>query len=210
LLQNMYAMFIACDCTLIEINPLVETMDGDIVACDAKVNFDDNAEFRQASIFGRRDPTQQDPREAAAAQYGLHYVGLADGTIGCMVNGAGLAMSTMDMIQLQGGAPANFLDVGGDADAHHYQKAYELLNGDPRVNTILINVFGGLTRCDVVAHGIINAAKEIGVNKPTVIRLEGTNVDEARHLIEESGFLMIMAHNLEYAAAKAIDIAKIR
>jgi succinyl-CoA synthetase beta subunit len=209
LLQNMYALFIACDCTLIEINPLVETLEGNIVACDAKMNFDDNAEYRQASIFARRDPTQQDPREVEAGKHGLHYVGLADGTIGCMVNGAGLAMSTMDIIQLKGGSPANFLDVGGDADESHYQKAFEILNDDPRVNTILINIFGGLTRCDIVAHGIINAAKKIGVSKPTVIRLEGTNVDEARHLIDASGFHMILAHNLDYAAEKAIGIAKI-
>ena len=208
LLRNMYSMFISCDCSQIEVNPLVQTPDGNMVVCNAKVNFDDNAAYRQPHIFARRDSTQQDEREAEAGAYGLTYVGL-DGTIGCMVNGAGLAMATMDMIQLKGGTPANFLDVGGGANETQVQKAFEILNSDPRVKAILVNIFGGLMRCDVIATGIINAAKEIGINKPIVIRLQGTNVDQAKILIESSGFRMILADNLDDAAGKAVEVAEI-
>jgi succinyl-CoA synthetase beta subunit len=208
LMKNVYNMFIATDCTQLEINPLAETPDGDIVVCDAKVNFDDNAEFRQSSVFARRDSTQEDPREVEAAKYDLNYIGL-DGTIGCMVNGAGLAMSTMDIIQLKGGSPANFLDVGGGADETQVQKAFELLNNDPRVKAILVNIFGGIMRCDVIATGIINAAKEIGISKPIVVRLQGTNVKEAKILIEASGFRMILADDLDDAAEKAVGVAEI-
>jgi succinyl-CoA synthetase beta subunit len=208
LMKNVYNMFIATDCTQLEINPLAETPDGDIVVCDAKVNFDDNAEFRQSSVFARRDSTQEDPREVEAAKYDLNYIGL-DGTIGCMVNGAGLAMSTMDIIQLKGGSPANFLDVGGGANETQVQKAFELLNNDPRVKAILVNIFGGIMRCDVIATGIINAAKEIGISKPIVVRLQGTNVKEAKILIEASGFRMILADDLDDAAEKAVGVAEI-
>jgi len=189
LMKNLYSMFIACDCTQIEVNPLAETPEGDVVVCDAKVNFDDNAAYRQSSIFARRDTTQEDAREVEASRYDLNYIGL-DGTIGCMVNGAGLAMSTMDIIKLKGGSPANFLDVGGGANATQVQKAFEILNTDPNVKAILVNIFGGIMRCDVIATGIINAAKEIGIRKPLVIRLQGTNVKEAKVLIESSGFRM--------------------
>jgi succinyl-CoA synthetase beta subunit len=208
LMKNLYNMFIATDCTQLEINPLAETLDGDIVVCDAKVNFDDNAQFRQSSVFARRDATQEDPREVEAAKYDLNYIGL-DGTIGCMVNGAGLAMSTRDIIQLKGGSPANFLDVGGGANETQVQKAFELLNNDTRVKAILVNIFGGIMRCDVIATGIINAAKEIGISKPIVIRLQGTNVNEAKILIEASGFRMILADDLDDAAEKAVGVAEI-
>jgi succinyl-CoA synthetase beta subunit len=184
------------------------TPEGDIVVCDAKVNFDDNAEYRQSSIFARRDYTQEDPREVEASKYDLNYIGL-DGTIGCMVNGAGLAMSTMDIIQLKGGSPANFLDVGGGANEQQVQKAFEILNNDPHVKAILVNIFGGIMRCDVIANGIINAAKEIGIRKPIVIRLQGTNVKEAKTLIEGCGFRMILAEDLEDAATKAVGVAQI-
>jgi succinyl-CoA synthetase beta subunit len=208
LMKNLYNMFISTDCTQVEVNPLAETPEGDIVCCDAKVNFDDNAEFRQSSIFARRDTTQEDPREVDASEYDLNYIGL-DGTIGCMVNGAGLAMSTMDIIQLKGGSPANFLDVGGGANETQVQKAFEILNGDPAVKAILVNIFGGIMRCDVIATGIINAAKEIGISKPIVIRLQGTNVKEAKLLIEASGYRMILADDLDDAAEKAVGVAEI-
>jgi len=207
-MRNLYSMFIACDCTQIEVNPLAETPEGDIVVCDAKVNFDDNAAYRQSSIFARRDRTQEDPREVEASEYDLNYIGL-DGTIGCMVNGAGLAMSTMDIIQLKGGSPANFLDVGGGANEKQVQKAFEILNKDPAIKAILVNIFGGIMRCDVIATGIINAAKEIGISKPIVIRLQGTNVDQAKILIESSGYRMILADDLEDAAEKAVGVAEI-
>ena len=208
LMKNLYDMFISCDCTQVEINPLAETPDGDIVVCDAKVNFDDNAEYRQKTIFDRRDYSQEDPREVEASKYDLNYIGL-DGNIGCMVNGAGLAMSTMDIIQLKGGSPANFLDVGGGATEAQVQKGFEILNNDPNVKAILVNIFGGIMKCDVIANGIINAAKEIGIRKPIVIRLQGTNVERAKLLIEGCGFKMILADDLEDAATKAVGVADI-
>ena len=208
LMKNLYDMFISCDCTQVEINPLAETLDGDIVVCDAKVNFDDNAEYRQTRLFSFRDYSQEDPREVEASTYNLNYIGL-DGNIGCMVNGAGLAMSTMDIIQLKGGSPANFLDVGGGATEAQVQKGFEILNNDPSVKAILVNIFGGIMKCDVIANGIINAAKEIGIRKPIVIRLQGTNVEEGKLLIERCGFKMILADDLEDAATKAVGVADI-
>uniref|UniRef100_A0A6T6HZE5 Succinate--CoA ligase [ADP-forming] subunit beta, mitochondrial n=1 Tax=Craspedostauros australis TaxID=1486917 RepID=A0A6T6HZE5_9STRA len=208
LMKNLYSMFTQCDCTQVEVNPLAETPEGDVVVCDAKVNFDSNAEYRQSSIFDKRDFTQEDSREVEASKYDLNYIGL-DGNIGCMVNGAGLAMSTMDIIQLKGGAPANFLDVGGGATEDQVQKAFEILNADPNVHAILVNIFGGIMRCDVIASGIINAAKEIGIRKPIVIRLQGTNVNEAKTMIEGCGFKMIIAEDLEDAAEKAVGVAEI-
>ncbi|GKY98877.1 hypothetical protein MPSEU_000843700 [Mayamaea pseudoterrestris] len=208
LMKNLYSMFIALDCTQVEINPLAETPDGEVVVCDAKVNFDDNAEFRQGTVFSRRDYSQEDPREVEASKYDLNYIGL-DGSIGCMVNGAGLAMSTMDIIQLKGGSPANFLDVGGGASETQVQKAFELLNSDPSVKAILVNIFGGIMRCDVIAKGILKAADELGINKPIVIRLQGTNVKEAKLLIEASSHRMILADDLEDAATKAVGVAEI-
>lgn len=208
LMKNLYSMFIGCDCTQVEVNPLAETPDGDIVVCDAKINFDENAEYRQSSIFELRDYSQEDSREVEASKYDLNYIGL-DGNIGCMVNGAGLAMSTMDIIQLMGGKPANFLDVGGGASEKQVQKAFEILNADPKVKAILVNIFGGIMRCDVIASGIINAAKSIGIQKPIVIRLQGTNVEEAKTMIEGSGFKMLMARDLDDAATKAVGVAEI-
>ncbi|CAM9531926.1 unnamed protein product, partial [Chrysoparadoxa australica] len=208
LLVNMYDMFVARDCTMIEINPLAETKDGQVMACDAKLNFDDNAEWRQKDVFAHRDFTQEDSREVEAAKHDLNYIGLS-GNIGCMVNGAGLAMSTMDIIKLKGGDPANFLDVGGGATEDQVQKAFELLDADDNVYTILVNIFGGIMRCDVIAGGIISAATNIGLKKPIVIRLQGTNVEKANKLIAESGYKMIISDDLNDAAEKAVGVAEI-
>ena len=208
LVEKMYNMFRTYDCTLVEVNPLAETPDGRVVVCDGKINFDDNAEYRQKKIFGFRDKSQEDPREVEAAEYDLNYIGLT-GNIGCMVNGAGLAMATMDIIKLKGGDPANFLDVGGGANENQVQKAFELLNADKNVQCILVNIFGGIMRCDVIATGIINAAKNIGMKKPIIVRLKGTNVEEARKLISESGLQLFVNDDLEEAADKAVSIAKV-
>jgi succinyl-CoA synthetase beta subunit len=187
---NLWKMFKATDSTMLEINPLAETPEGNVFVCDAKLNFDDNAAFRQAAIFKQRDFSQEDPREVEASKYDLNYIGL-DGSIGCMVNGAGLAMATMDIIQLHGGSPANFLDVGGGASAEQVTRAFELLNSDKKVDAILVNIFGGIMRCDVIAQGVITAVKTIGLKKPVVLRLQGTNVNEARALIAASGYKII-------------------
>jgi len=208
LIKKLYKLFIASDATLVEINPLAETVDGRVVAADAKLNFDDNAEYRQKNTFTKRDLTQEDSREVEASKYDLNYIGL-QGNIGCMVNGAGLAMSTMDIITLKGGSPANFLDVGGGATEDQVEKAFEILNADPNVKTILVNIFGGIMRCDVIAMGVLKAATSIGMKKPIVIRLQGTNVKEAQKLISASGFRMIVADDLEEAATKAVAIADI-
>jgi succinyl-CoA synthetase beta subunit len=208
LVEKMYNMFCTYDCTLVEVNPLAETPDGRVVVCDGKINFDDNSEYRQKKIFNFRDKSQEDPREVEAAQYDLNYIGLT-GDIGCMVNGAGLAMATMDIIKLKGGDPANFLDVGGGATEDQVQKAFELLNADSKVQCILVNIFGGIMRCDVIATGIINAAKNIGMKKPIIIRLKGTNVEEARKLIQECGLSFFVNDDLEQAANKAVSIAKV-
>jgi len=208
LIKNLFAMFEKCDCTQVEINPLAETPEGDVVVCDAKLNFDDNAEWRQKEIFEKRDTTQEDQREVEASKYDLNYIGLT-GNIGCMVNGAGLAMSTMDIIELKGGSPANFLDVGGGATETQVEKAFEILNADPHVQAILVNIFGGIMRCDVIATGIVNAAKNLNLQKPIIVRLQGTNVEEGKLLIEGSGFKMIVAEDLEDAAVKAVGVAEI-
>lgn len=208
LMKKIYGMFIGCDCTQIEVNSLAETPDGKIVVCDTKVNFDNNAEYRQSTIFEKRDFTQEDPREVEASKHDLNYIGL-DGNIGCMVNGAGLAMATMDIIKLMGGSPANFLDVGGGTTEKQVQKGFEIMNSDEKVQVILVNIFGGIMRCDVIASGLINAAKEIGISKPIVVRLQGTNVKEAKKMIEGCGFKMILADNLEHAARQAVGLAEI-
>lgn len=205
LMQNLYKMFLKTDSTQIEINPLALTPEGDVVVCDAKVNFDDNAQYRNKDIFAKRDTTQEDPREVNASQYDLNYIGL-DGSIGCMVNGAGLAMSTMDIIQLKGGSPANFLDVGGGATEEQVTKAFEILNSDDNVKAILVNIFGGIMKCDIIAAGIIAAAKSIGLDKPLVVRLEGTNVEKGQSLIAESGIKVVLADNLDDAAEKAVAL----
>nr|GMD61066.1 succinyl-coa ligase [adp-forming] subunit beta, mitochondrial [Ipomoea batatas]GMD66889.1 succinyl-coa ligase [adp-forming] subunit beta, mitochondrial [Ipomoea batatas] len=186
-----------------KINPLAETSDKKLVAADAKMNFDDNAAYRQKEIFALRDTTQEDPREVAAAKADLNYIGL-DGEIGCMVNGAGLAMATMDIIKLHGGTPANFLDVGGNASEGQVVEAFKILTSDDKVKAILVNIFGGIMKCDVIASGIVNAAKQVQLKVPVVVRLEGTNVDQGKRILKESGLTLITAEDLDDAAEKAV------
>jgi succinyl-CoA synthetase beta subunit len=207
IINNLYNMFLACDCTQVEINPLAETANGDVVACDAKLNFDDNAAFRQADIHALRDHTQEDPREVHAAKYDLNYIAL-HGDIGCVVNGAGLAMATMDIIQLMGGAPANFLDVGGGANEENITEAFRILNDDTNVKAVLVNIFGGIMKCDTIATGIIAAVNNLGFNKPIIIRLEGTNVAIAQQQLKDSGLseTLIVAEDLDSAAATAVKV----
>merc|ERR1740130_2297696 len=183
-IQNLYKTFIECDCTLLEINPFAELEDGRVIVCDAKVNFDDNAEFRQKDIHDLRDFSQEDAREVEAKKFDLNYIAL-DGSVACMVNGAGLAMSTMDLLSLEGGSPANFLDVGGGATKEAVKAAFEIIQEDPKVKSIFVNIFGGIMRCDVIAEGIVGAVKEIGVDnlKPLVVRLVGTNVEMGMKII---------------------------
>eukprot|EP01027_Heterolobosea_sp_BB2_P022053 GEZU01032440.1.p1 GENE.GEZU01032440.1~~GEZU01032440.1.p1 ORF type:complete len:484 (+),score=170.08 GEZU01032440.1:79-1452(+) len=205
---KLWDVFIKSDATLLEINPLIETPENEVLCADCKINFDDNADFRQKEIFAMRDPTQEDPREAAAAQFGLSYIGL-DGNIGCIVNGAGLAMATMDIIKLHGGNPANFLDVGGGATKEQVTEALKILNSDPRVQAILVNIFGGIMRCDVIALGIIAAAQTVNLNVPLVVRLKGTRVEEGKKLIADSGLRIVAADDLDDAAQKAVRMADI-
>src|SRR6184192_4357502 len=194
----MYRLFLDKDLSLIEINPLVVTDSGNLEALDAKIIVDDNALFRQPALAEWRDPTQEDPKETIARRYDLNYVSL-DGDIGCMVNGAGLAMATMDIIKLHGGRPANFLDVGGGATAERVAEAFKLLVSDTRVRAILVNIFGGIVRCDLIADGIIRAVKEVGTRVPVVVRLEGTNVEKGRRLLAQSGLTIIPANDLDEA-----------
>ncbi|KAL4337091.1 hypothetical protein S245_039789 [Arachis hypogaea] len=205
--KNLYNLFRKTDCTLLEINPLAETADNQLVAADAKMNFDDNAAYRQKEIFALRDTTQEDPREVAAAKADLNYIGL-DGEIGCMVNGAGLAMATMDIIKLHGGTPANFLDVGGNASEGQVVEAFKILTADDKVKAILVNIFGGIMKCDVIASGIVNAAKQVQLKVPVVVRLEGTNVDQGKRILKESGMKLITAEDLDAAAQKAVKAYK--
>ena len=200
----MYELFIECDCSMVEVNPLVLTPDGDVLALDAKFNFDDNALYRHPDIAAMRDPAEEDPREVEASKLDLNYIGL-DGNIGCMVNGAGLAMSTMDIIKHCGGDPANFLDVGGGATESQVKEAFRILLGDSKVEAIIVNIFGGIMQCDVIAQGIINAAKTVDLNIPLIVRLEGTNVEAGRALLNESGLALITAETLSDAAQKAVD-----
>ncbi len=206
-LTALYKLFIACDCSMVEINPLVETPDGEILALDAKFNFDDNALYRHPEISALRDITEEDPREVEASKFDLNYIGL-DGNIACMVNGAGLAMATMDIIKHCGGDPANFLDVGGGAKEDQVREAFRILCADPKVEAILVNIFGGIMKCDVIAQGIINAAKTIELRVPLIVRLEGTNVALGRQLLQDSGLPIITANDLADAAAKAVQAAK--
>lgn len=201
--KKLYELFVKSDCTQVEINPLAETADGTLVAADAKLNFDDNSAYRQKEIFSWRDQTQEDPREVMAAKADLNYIGLF-GEIGCMVNGAGLAMATMDIIQLHGGTPANFLDVGGNANKGQVVEAFKILTSDAKVKAILVNIFGGIMKCDVIAEGIVGAAKEVELKVPLVVRLEGTNVDLGKSILKESGMTIITADDLDDAAAKAV------
>lgn len=206
-IKNLYKLFTERDCTLVEINPLAETSDGRMIAADAKINFDDNAAFRQKDVFALRDKSQEDPREVAAAEADLNYIGL-DGEIGCMVNGAGLAMATMDIIKLHGGTPANFLDVGGNASEGQVVEAFKLLTSDAKVKAILVNIFAGIMKCDVIASGIVNAAKQITLKVPVIVRLEGTNVDLGKSILKESGLAILAAEDLDAAAKKAVDSIK--
>jgi len=204
--KKLYGLFCETDCTLLEINPIAETVDGQLVAADAKLNFDDNAAYRQKEIFAFRDKSQEDPREVSAAEADLNYIGL-DGEIGCMVNGAGLAMATMDIIKLHGGTPANFLDVGGNASEGQVVEAFKILTSDEKVKAILVNIFGGIMKCDIIASGIVNAAKQVQLKVPVVVRLEGTNVDLGKSILKESGMTLITAENLDDAAEHAVIAA---
>ncbi|GJN87997.1 hypothetical protein Rhopal_000952-T1 [Rhodotorula paludigena] len=204
---KLYKLFKEKDATQIEINPLAEVEGGDVLCMDAKLGFDENAEFRQESVFKLRDVTQEAPSEVEAAKYGLNFIKL-DGSVGCLVNGAGLAMATMDVLNLHGGSPANFLDVGGGATAQAVKKAFELLLADGAVKSIWVNIFGGIMRCDVIAEGIILAAKELEMEIPVIVRLQGTKEAEAKHLIEESKMKIYSYDNLDDAAAAAVKAAQ--
>lgn len=205
-LVSLHNAFVATDASLVEINPLVITAGGDVIALDAKMNFDENALYRQARVVEMRDPTQEDPREVMAQRFGLSYIAL-DGNIGCMVNGAGLAMATMDIIKYVGGEPANFLDVGGSATQEKVTEALKIILQDKLVKAVLINVFGGIAKCDVIANGVVAAAKEIGLHIPLVVRLEGTNVDAGKRILNESGLAIIAADDLLDGAKKAVAAA---
>jgi succinyl-CoA synthetase beta subunit len=206
LFDGLYRTFIGCDCSMVEINPLVVTAKGEVLALDAKFNFDDNALYRHPEIAAMRDIAEEDPREVEASKHGLNYIGL-DGNIACLVNGAGLAMATMDIIKFYGGSPANFLDVGGGATEEQVTEAFKILIADKNVKAILVNIFGGIMRCDVTARGIINAAKTVKLSVPLVVRLEGTNVDAGKELITESGLAVIAADDLADAAQKVVKAA---
>ncbi|MEL3890054.1 ADP-forming succinate--CoA ligase subunit beta [Ferrovibrio sp. MS7] len=206
-LQAMYQAFVGLDASIVEINPLVVTGAGDLIALDAKMNFDDNALFRHKDVAEMRDPDEEDPSELEAAKYELNYVKL-DGKIGCMVNGAGLAMATMDIIKLYGSEPANFLDVGGGATKERVTAAFKIILKDPNVKGILVNIFGGIMRCDVIAEGVIAAAREVKLSVPLVVRLEGTNVELGKKIMAESGLPIISGDNLADAAAKVVKAVK--
>ncbi|MFB3045939.1 MAG: ADP-forming succinate--CoA ligase subunit beta [Acidiferrobacterales bacterium] len=201
LLRGIYDAFVGLDASLIEINPLIVATTGEVVALDAKMNFDDNALFRHQDVSELRDESEEDPIERKAAEYDLNYIKL-DGTIGCMVNGAGLAMATMDIIKLYGGEPANFLDVGGGASKEQVTDAFKLILSDSKVEGFLVNIFGGIMRCDVIAEGVVAAAKEVSLNVPLVVRLEGTNVDQGKKILAESGLDIVSADDLADAAQK--------
>jgi len=207
LISRMYRLYNECDASLVEVNPLIVTKNGDVVALDAKINIEENALFRHKQLVELRDPSQEDEMEREAARHDLNYVSL-DGDIACMVNGAGLAMATMDLIKLHGGEPANFLDVGGGATADRVAEAFKLILSNDNVKAILVNIFGGIVRCDLIAEGIISAVKDVGVSVPVVARLEGTNVDKGRALLADSGLDIVAASDLTDAAKKAVAAAK--
>jgi len=205
-LQALGRAFVECDCALAEINPLVVTQSGDLLALDAKIGFDDNALFRHPDLRELNDTNEQDPREIEAAKYDLSYIALA-GNIGCMVNGAGLAMATMDSVKAAGGEPANFLDVGGGANTEKVKAAFKIILSDPAVKAIFINIFGGILRCDVLAEGVVAAAKEVGLSVPLVVRMEGTNVEQGKQILAESGLDIITAADMLEGAQKAVAAA---
>ena len=206
LFEGLYRTFVAYDCSMVEVNPLVMTTKGDVLALDAKFNFDDNALYRHPEIAAMRDIAEEDPREVEASKHGLNYIGL-DGNIACLVNGAGLAMATMDIIKFYGGEPANFLDVGGGATEEQVTEAFKILIADKKVKAILVNIFGGIMKCDIIAQGIINAAKTVKLSMPLIVRLEGTNVEAGKKLIADSGLTVIAADDLADAAQKAVKAA---
>ena len=207
LLTKLYSVFVDKDLSLLEINPLIVTKDGDLVCLDAKVSFDANALYRHPDLVALRDETEEDAKEIEASKYDLNYIAL-DGTIGCMVNGAGLAMATMDIIKLYGEAPANFLDVGGSATKEKVSAAFKIITSDPSVKGILINIFGGIMKCDIIAEGVVAAVKEVGLKVPLVVRLEGTNVDLGKEIIAKSGLNVISADDLDDAAQKIVKAVR--
>ncbi len=207
LVGKLYRLFVERDAEMVEINPLIVTTDGDLKCLDAKMGFDSNALYRQSDILALRDETEEDSKELAASKYDLNYIAL-DGEIGCMVNGAGLAMATMDIIKLYGAEPANFLDVGGGATKEKVTEAFKIITSDPNVKGILVNIFGGIMRCDIIAEGVIAAVKEVGLQVPLVVRLEGTNVDLGKQIINDSGLNVIAADNLSDAAEKIVQAVK--
>jgi succinyl-CoA synthetase beta subunit len=207
LFEGLYRTFIAYDCSMVEVNPLVVTNQGEVLALDAKFNFDDNALYRHPEIAAMRDVAEEDPREVEASKHGLNYIGL-DGDIACLVNGAGLAMATMDIIKFYGGEPANFLDVGGGATEEQVTEALRILIADGHVKAILVNIFGGIMKVDIIAQGIINAAKSVKLSVPLVVRLEGTNVERGKQMLKESGLALIAADDLADAAQKVVTAAK--
>lgn len=208
MLLNMYDLFVKKDALLIEINPYAEDAAETYFALDAKMRFDDNAEFRQKELFAKRDLTQEDKKEVEASKFDLNYIAL-DGSIGCLVNGAGLAMATMDIIKLHGGDPANFLDVGGGASVKAVKEAFKIITSDPKVHAILVNIFGGIMRCDVIAEGIIQATKELNIKMPIIVRLQGTNVNEAKELIKKSKLRILPKDDLDEAAMLSVHLAQI-
>jgi succinyl-CoA synthetase beta subunit len=207
LIKNLFAFYLAKDCSLAEINPLVVTGDGRVLALDAKLTFDDNALYRHAELVALRDVREEDPLDVEASKYGLNYIKL-DGTVGCMVNGAGLAMATMDIVKLAGGEPANFLDVGGGASPEQIENAFRILSSDPSVKAVFINVFGGILRVDRLAEGVIAAVKKLGLKLPVVLRAEGTNVELGKKMLAESGLSLMMADDMGDGARKVVALAK--
>ncbi len=208
LFTNLYKLFIARDCSMVEVNPLVVTDKNELLALDAKFNFDDNALYRQADVLAMRDKTEEDPREVAASEFALNYIGL-DGNIACLVNGAGLAMATMDIIQYAGGSPANFLDVGGGATKEQVSAAFKIILSDANVKGILVNIFGGIMDCNIIANGIVEAARETKLNIPLVVRLEGNNVEAGKKTLSESGLSLISGDDILDAAQKVVaEVAK--
>ena len=206
ILQGMIRLFLEKDCSLVEINPLVLTAEGQLLALDAKINFDNNGLLRHSDVAALRDTGEEDPKEVRASEYDLNYIRL-NGNIGCLVNGAGLAMATMDIIQKFGGEPANFLDVGGSATTERVTAAFEILLSDPQVKAIMVNIFGGIMKCDIIAEGIVAAARTIGMTVPLIVRLEGTNVERGREILKASGLAVISAEDMADAARKAVNAA---
>ena len=206
-MNGMYNLFMAKDASQIEINPLIETHDGKLIALDAKINFDDNAILLHQDILEMKDSTQEDYKENYAQKYGLNYITL-EGNIGCMVNGAGLAMATMDLVKLKGGAPANFLDVGGGTDVNKVSEAFKLILSDETVKAVLVNIFGGIVQCDIIAKGILSAIEQMNITVPVVVRLEGTNVEQGRALLSNTEYNIFPADNLMHAAEQVVALAE--